>query len=324
MKGEVVLVSGGAGYVGSHACKALAAAGLRPVVVDSLVRGHADAVKWGPLVEADISDGAALDRVFASYPVAVVLHLAAYAYVGESMADPEKYYLNNIGGTLSLLAAMRRAGVGAIVFSSSCATYGVPEALPVVEDTPQRPINPYGYSKLVIEQALRDYQQAYGLRWVALRYFNAAGCDVDGELGERHDPETHAIPLAIAAALGRGPAFEVMGTDYETPDGSAVRDYIHVADLADAHVRAVRHLADGGTGGAFNLGTGQGTSVLQLIAAVEKATGRKVPCRHSARRAGDPPVLFADARQAKRTLGWTPEFTDIDAVVRTAANWFMH
>ena len=261
--------------------------------------------------------------MFDEYKPELVLHFAAFAYVGESVSDPEKYYTNNIGGTVSLLSAMRRAGVGKIVFSSTCATYGVPEQLPIVETTPQNPINPYGYSKLVIERALADFEHAYGMNWIALRYFNAAGSDADGDLGERHDPETHAIPLAIWAALGTGGQFNVFGTDYDTPDGSAVRDYIHVADLADAHVKAAAHLLGGGKSGAFNLGTGRGTSVLEMLRAVEKATGREVPAQFAPRRAGDPPSLTADASKVRRELGWEPRYTDINEIVDTAARWFM-
>lgn len=318
-----VLVVGGAGYIGSHSCKALALAGHEPIVYDNLVFGHEDAVKWGPLERGDILDGERLDEVLSRYKPEFVMHFAAFAYVGESVADPAKYYRNNVTGSLSLLEAMRRQGVSNIVFSSTCATYGVPETLPIVETTSQRPINPYGYSKLVVENALADYGHAYGLRWVALRYFNAAGCDPDGELGERHDPETHAIPLAISAALGSGPRFKAFGTDYPTPDGTAVRDYIHVSDLASAHVKAVDYLAQGGSSDAFNLATGRGTSVRELVEAVGRAVGRPVPVDFVERRAGDPPQLVADGTKARAVLGWEPAFTEIEPIVSTAANWFM-
>ncbi|NMA98070.1 MAG: UDP-glucose 4-epimerase GalE [Phyllobacteriaceae bacterium] len=321
--GKRVLVVGGAGYVGSHAAKALAQAGYEPVVYDNLVFGHRDAVKWGPFEEGDIRDGERLDAVMQAYRPDVVMHFAAFAYVGESVTDPAKYYNNNVLGTLSLLDAMRRNDIGRIIFSSTCATYGVPEHLPISEETPQSPINPYGYTKLVIEHALADYERAYGLKWAAMRYFNAAGCDPDGELGERHDPETHAIPLAIAAALGTGPRFKIFGTDYDTPDGSAVRDYIHVSDLASAHVAAIPYLESDAPSGAFNLATGRGTSVFELLTAVERATGKKVPADFSPRRAGDPPVLYAVAEKANRLLGWSPRFIDINETVATAAAWFM-
>lgn len=317
-----ILVVGGAGYIGSHACKALAQAGYEPIVFDSLVSGHADTVKWGPLEIGDIRDGDRLDAVFGTYRPDVVMHFAAHAYVGESVVEPEKYYNNNITGSLSLLGAMKRHGVDKIVFSSTCATYGIPDVLPITEQTPQMPINPYGYTKLVIERALADYGHAYGLRWTAMRYFNAAGCDPDGELGERHDPETHVIPRAIAAALGRGPRFQLFGTDYDTPDGTAIRDYIHVSDLAAAHVKAIDYLFRNGGSEAFNLGTGQGTSVTQLLEAVKRATGRDVPVQTCPRREGDPPALFAIAEKANELLNWSPRFGNIETIVQTAADWF--
>lgn len=324
MKVKNVLVTGGAGYIGSHTCKTLAANGFQPVVLDSLIYGHQDAVKWGPFIKGDIADAALLDQVFTEHSIELVLHFAAHAYVGESVTDPEKYYLNNVAGTLSLLSAMRRNAVDKIVFSSTCATYGIPSVLPITEETPQKPINPYGYTKLVVENIFKDYQHAYGLNWCALRYFNAAGCDPEGELGERHDPETHAIPLAIAATLGQGPAFKVMGTDYDTPDGTAVRDYIHVSDLADAHVKAAHYLLTGGQSGAYNLATGRGTSVKEILTAVQNATGKDVPREYVPRRAGDPPSLYAQAKLAKEKLGWTPKFLEINDTVKTAANWFMN
>ncbi len=317
-----VLVTGGAGYIGSHACKALAAAGHEPVVYDDLSTGHADAVKWGPLEQGDILDGARLDAAIAKHRPDLVMHFAAFAYVGESVSDPARYYRNNVEGSLSLLRAMLRGGVGAIVFSSTCATYGVPERLPITEDTPQAPINPYGFTKLCVERALADHAHAYGLRYAAMRYFNAAGADPDGELGERHDPETHAIPLALKAAFGTAPAFRVFGTDYDTPDGSALRDYIHVSDLATAHVAAIEHLARDGESGAFNLATGRATSVLEILAAVEAVTGHAVPAIREARRAGDPPALYAVAEKARKVLGWEPRFTEIRDVIATAAPWF--
>ncbi len=318
---KTILVTGGAGYIGSHTCKALKKAGYAPVALDNMVYGHDWAVKWGPLVKGDILNAADLDGVFSTYKPVGVLHFAAFAYVGESVHNPAKYYHNNVTGTLSLLDAMRRHGCGHIVFSSTCATYGVPQSLPIPEDHPQHPINPYGWSKLMIEQILRDYEQAYGVTHAALRYFNAAGADPDGEIGEDHDPETHLIPLVIHAALGLRRHVEIFGTDYDTPDGTAVRDYIHVTDLADAHVSAISRLLDKGASMMLNLGTGVGNTVRQVIEAVERVSGRKVPVKEGPRRAGDPPALFANAGGAGRLLGWTPRLSDIDATVATAWRW---
>jgi UDP-glucose-4-epimerase GalE len=317
---HAILVTGGAGYVGSHACKALAAAGFVPVTYDNLSRGHRDAVRWGPLVEGDLHDRTGLAEAFRLHRPVAVMHFAAFAYVGESVGDPELYYRNNVGGTLSLLAAMREAAIGRIVFSSTCATYGNPAEVPIRETTPQRPVNPYGETKLAIERALHWYG-AYGLRSVALRYFNAAGDDPDGEIGENHDPETHLIPLVLRAALGQAGPVKIFGTDYPTPDGTPIRDYIHVTDLADAHVRALRYLDGGGDSAVFNLGTGSGHSVREVIAAVENAGGRAVPRRETARRPGDPPELVADPALAKATLGWEPRYSDLATIVCTALQW---
>jgi UDP-glucose-4-epimerase GalE len=316
-----ILVTGGAGYVGSHACKALAAAGHTPIVYDNLSRGHREFARWGPLEEGDIRDGAKLDAVFARHRIDAVMHFAALAYVGESVEQPALYYRNNVGGTLELLEAMRRASVGLMVFSSTCATYGVPERMPITEDLPQQPINPYGATKLMIERVLRDYEPAYGLRSVALRYFNAAGCDPDGEVGEDHDPETHLIPRVLMAADGMLPRIDVFGTDYPTPDGTCLRDYIHVADLADGHVRALDYLQRGGGSTAINLGTGRAFSVREVIAAAARVTGRRIPVHEDARRAGDPPVLVADATRARTLLGFAPRFTEIEPIVETAWRW---
>lgn len=316
-----ILVVGGAGFIGSHACKALARAGHEPIVYDDLSTGHAHAVRWGPLEVGDIRDGARLESVMTRHRPDLVMHFAALAYVGVSMRDPASYYDINVGGTLNLLNCMKKKGLDKIVFSSTCATYGTPETLPIREDTPQNPINPYGFTKLAAERMLRDFEAAYGLRWMAMRYFNAAGCDPDGELGEEHDPETHAIPLALQAALGQGAAFTVFGDDYDTPDGSAVRDYVHVCDLADAHVRAAEHLLAGGRSAACNLATGNGTSVLELVAAVEAATGRSTPLARGPRREGDPAALYASADLAHELLGWRPRFVSIVDTVTTAARW---
>ncbi|MEO8211583.1 MAG: UDP-glucose 4-epimerase GalE [Myxococcales bacterium] len=322
-----ILIVGGAGYIGSQTAKLVAKAGQQPVVYDNLVYGHRWAAKWGPFIEGDLSDPALLTRVLKEHQVTAVIHFAAYTYVGESVTDPRKYFHNNVVNTLHLLDALVDNGVRDIVFSSTCATYGEPRQVPMSEDHPQNPVNPYGESKLMVEKMLHWYQGAYGLRYAALRYFNAAGADPDGEVGEDHDPETHLIPLAIDSALGRRPALDIYGTDYPTPDGTAIRDYIHVADLAAAHLLALDRLQNGQNGQngiarlQLNLGTGTGSSVREVVAAVEKATGRKVPVRETGRRAGDPPALVADARQAGEALGWKPQYSSIDTIVEHAVRW---
>jgi UDP-arabinose 4-epimerase len=316
-----VIVIGGAGYIGSHACKALARAGYLPVIYDNLCYGHEWAVKWGPLERGDILDRVRLDEVLARYQPDAVLHFAALAYVSESVTDPGRYYRNNVAGSLNLLEAMRDLGIGKIVFSSTCATYGSPERLPISEEVPQRPINPYGASKLMVERMLADFENAHGLVWTALRYFNAAGADPDGEIGESHDPETHLIPLVLDAASGRRSHVTVLGTDYDTPDGTCVRDYIHVMDLADAHVSALQAIDAGTPSSAYNLGIGRGFSVREVIAAVERVTGLKVPVILGERRPGDPPTLVSDASKAHEMLGWRPQISDIDEIVRTAWAW---
>ena len=316
-----VLVTGGAGYIGAHTCKALAQAGFTPVSYDNLCAGHARAVKWGPLELGDIRDRARLDEVLARWRPSAVLHFAAHAYVGESVLDPGKYYSNNVSGSLTLLEAMRDHQISQLVFSSSCATYGVPDKLPITEDTAQRPINPYGATKLMTERMLADFGAAHGLRAVILRYFNAAGADPDGEIGEDHTPETHLVPLVLQAAAGLRPHVTVFGTDYDTPDGTCVRDYVHVSDLADAHVRALKALAAGAPSTACNLGNGRGFSVRAIIQAVERVTGRPVPVVTGERRAGDPATLISAAGKAAAELGWSPRYQDIDEIVRTAWNW---
>jgi len=316
----VVLVTGGAGYIGSHACKALASAGYTPVTFDNLVYGHRRAVKWGPLETGDLEDSVRLNEVFEKYRPAAVMHFAAYAYVGESVQDPLKYYRNNFGGTLNLLQVMREHGVEQIVFSSTCATYGVPQTEFLSETHPQQPINPYGSSKLMIEQVLKDFDAAYGMRHVALRYFNAAGADPDGEIGEDHDPETHLIPLVLAALAGAEPV-TVFGDDYPTPDGTCIRDYIHVTDLADAHVLALKSLQQDGASRVYNLGNGNGYSVQEVIESAKRITGREVPHRIGPRRPGDPPRLVADASLARHELGWQPRYADLDRIVRSAWDW---
>jgi UDP-arabinose 4-epimerase len=316
-----VLVTGGAGYIGSHTAKALSRAGYMPVTVDNLSRGHAWAVKWGPLEQADLGDKEALRAIFRRWQPKAVLHFAAHAYVGESVSDPFLYYRNNVAGTLSLLEAMREAGCDKIVFSSTCATYGTPDRNPITEDTPQQPVNPYGASKLMVERILGDADHAYGLRSVILRYFNASGADPEGEIGEAHDPETHLIPLALEAAAGTGPGLKVFGKDYDTPDGTCIRDYIHVADLASAHVAALDRLRAGSGSCQINLGNGNGFSVLEVIRTIESVTGRKVPFEFAPRRPGDPPVLVADAQRASDLLKWQPQYAALDDQVRHAWQW---
>jgi UDP-arabinose 4-epimerase len=318
---KTVLVTGGAGYIGSHACKALAAAGYTPIAYDNLAYGHKAAVRWGPLVEADLADQKRLAATIERHEVAAVMHFAAFAYVGESMTKPALYFHNNVVNTLNLLDAMLAAEVRHIVFSSTCATYGDPDQVPITETEKQKPVNPYGESKLMIERCLHWYGEAYGMSHVALRYFNAAGADPDGEIGEEHDPETHLIPLVLQAALGRRARIEIFGTDYATPDGTAIRDYIHVTDLADAHVKALDYLLQGGASVALNLGTGHGHSVREVIAAAERVTGRRVPRAEAPRRAGDPPRLVADPRRANALLGWRPTRSDLDTIVGTAWAW---
>lgn len=317
-----ILITGGAGYIGSHVCKALARAGYVPVTADSLVHGHRRAVKWGPLLEGDILDRAFLDAAFDKYRPRAVIHFAAYTYVGESMSDPGKYYENNVGGTVSLLQAMRRHDCSTIVFSSTCAVYGIPESTPISEDHPRRPVNPYGRSKLMIEDIIRDYGRAYGLKYALLRYFNAAGADPEGDLGEDHDPETHLIPLAVKCAMGESPFIEVYGEDYPTPDGTAVRDYVHVTDLARAHVATMRSLDESGDNLELNLGIGRGHSVREVLQAVRQVVGRDFEVRPAARRPGDVSVLTADPAKARSVLDWRPQIIDIRDMVESAWRWY--
>lgn len=321
---RTVLVTGGAGYVGSHCCKAFAQAGWEVVVYDNLSRGWRDLVKWGPLIEGDIRDQAAVEAALREVKPDAVAHFAAFAYVGESVTDPDMYYDNNFGGAVSVLDAMRACGVDKFIFSSTCATYGVPQYVPIDEKHPQWPINPYGWSKFMVERALADYSAAYDLRYVALRYFNAAGADADGETGERHQPETHAIPLAIEAAQKGDTPFRIFGDDFETRDGTGLRDYIHVADLADAHCRALDYLMAGGASDVFNLGTGVGTTVAEIADAVERQSGRPLQRIVQGRRAGDPPALLAAPEKAARVLGWSAKASSIDNIISTAWRWHEH
>ena len=317
-----VLVTGGAGFIGSHTCKLLAAAGIEPIVYDNLVTGHRGAVRWGPLVKGDIQDTDLLIRTLGEYKPHAVIHFAASAYVGESVEDPAKYYLNNVAGSLSLLEACRRVQVMKIVFSSTCATYGTPANLPIRETTPQNPISPYGRSKLMVEQILEDYDSAYGLRYVSLRYFNACGADPEGELREDHEPETHLIPRALLCASGKLDRLALFGDDHETVDGTCVRDYIHVTDLARAHVQAVQYLIDGKESLAVNLGSGQGTSIREVLDAIGRLTARPVPTVVAPKRPGDPPILIADSTLASKRLGFVAQLSDIDTIIRTAAPTF--
>lgn len=322
MSANTVLVVGGAGFIGSHTSKLLSKQGYEPVVYDNLSTGHRAAVRWGPFVEGDILDTAHLVAAIEDYRPSAVIHFAASAYVGESVENPAKYYRNNVAGTQSLLEACRLTGTRNVVFSSSCATYGVPANLPIQEREIQQPINPYGRTKLIAEHMLADYSAAYDLRFVALRYFNACGADLDGELEEAHDPETHLIPRAMMAAAGTIDVLEVYGDDYDTPDGTCIRDYIHVADLARAHVLAVERLNNDGANLAVNLGTGRGTSIREILDAIGRITGRNVPIAMRARRAGDPPALYADPSFAAEKLGFQAVYSDLDTIIRSAAPSF--
>jgi UDP-arabinose 4-epimerase len=321
MNDRRVLVTGGAGYVGSHACKALRHAGWEPIVLDDLSAGHRDAVRWGPLEQGDVVDRAFVDAVFDRWKPAAVLHFAALADVAESVTNPLRYWRVNVGGTVSLLEGATRAGVRAFVLSSSAATYGSPERLPIPEDHPQRPINPYGATKLAAERVVADCAQAGGPAHASLRYFNAAGADPDGEIGERHEPEPHLIPRLLRAARDGGPEVPIYGVDWPTHDGTCVRDFVHVADLAEAHVRALDLLLEGRPVGELNLGTGRGASVREVLAAVRAVTGREVPVRTAPRRAGDAAELLADPERARDVLGWTARWTDRREIVATAWRW---
>ena len=316
-----ILVTGGAGYIGSHACKALANAGYTPVVYDNLVYGHEWAVKWGPFEKGDILDRKRLDEVISQYKPAAIMHFAAFAYVGESVEQPGKYYRNNVTGSLTLLEAMRDHGVPYIIFSSTCATYGEPEQIPIPENHNQSPINPYGHSKLMIEQMLSDFDVAHGIRSVSLRYFNAAGADPDGETGEDHDPETHLIPLVLDAAIGKRPSITIFGDDYDTPDGTCIRDYIHVTDLADAHVKALKYLEQDGETTKFNLGNGKGFSVKEVIDVAQDVTGKEIPVVMGKRRPGDPPRLVGDAERIRKELNWQTQYADLETIIQTAWKW---
>lgn len=322
MKLRRILVTGGAGFIGSHTCKMLASYGVEPVVFDNLSTGNLESVKWGPFIQGELLDTDRLTSTISKYAPEAVIHFAASAYVGESVVSPAKYYKNNVLGMFSLLDACLIMNVNRIVFSSSCATYGIPDRLPIREDFPQHPINPYGRTKLIGEMMLKDYAHAYGMRYAILRYFNACGADPDGEIGEWHRPETHLIPRALMAAAGRLDQLAVFGDDYETPDGTCVRDYVHVQDLAHAHMLAVDHLAHGGENIAVNIGTGTGISIHEIVDSVARATERSIPILIEPRRVGDPPALYADPSLAREKLGFSAELSDIDTIVGTAAPFF--
>jgi UDP-glucose 4-epimerase len=322
-----ILVTGGAGYIGSHAVLALKRAGYGVVVLDNLVYGHRDLVEkvlQVELIVGDTNDRALLDELFSTHNIAAVMHFSAYAYVGESVTDPDKYYRNNVIGTLTLLEAMLAASVKQFVFSSTCATYGVPQNVPIPEDHPQNPINPYGATKLMVERIISDFDVAYGLKSVMFRYFNAAGADPSGLLGEDHNPETHLIPLVIMTALGKRESVSIFGTDYPTPDGTCVRDYIHVTDLADAHVLGLEYLLQGGDTAVFNLGNGNGFSVKQVIDTARMVTGRDITVVESDRRPGDPPTLVGSSDKARKILGWTPQYPALQEIVNHAWHWHQH
>lgn len=319
-----VLVTGGAGYIGSHAVKALLQDGYHVLILDNLVYGHRDLVEQVlqvELIQGDIQDIPLLNSIFQRYKVEVVMHFSAYAYVGESVTDPAKYYRNNVVATLNLLEAMLGAGIDKFVFSSTCATYGVPQFIPLTEEHPQHPINPYGATKLMVERILSDFDLAYGLKYVSFRYFNAAGADPSGILGEDHNPETHLIPLVLQTALGKRSSISIFGTDYPTPDGTCIRDYIHVTDLATAHILGLEYLLQGGNSTVFNLGNGNGFSVREVIAAAKEVTGNTIPITKCDRRPGDPPILIGSSEKAKKILGWQPVYPDIKEIVSHAWKW---
>lgn len=316
-----VLVCGGAGYIGSHINKQLHKEGYETIVFDNLIYGHEEAVKWGTFVKGDLTNELDIEEVFEKYDIEAVFHFAAFAYVGESVDEPEKYYFNNVANTLNLLKVMKKHGCKKIIFSSTCATYGEPESVPITEDMPQHPINPYGATKLMVERIFKDYEKAYGLKFAVLRYFNAAGADPECEIGESHNPETHIIPLVLDAASGKRLDIKVFGTDYDTPDGSCVRDYIHVYDLATAHLLALHYLESGGNSDFFNLGNEHGTSVLEVVDAVKRVTGNDFNVVLTGRRPGDPAKLVGGSQKAQSVLGWKPIYSDIDTIVKHAWAW---
>ena len=316
-----ILVVGGAGYIGSHMCKYLAQRGYTPIVLDNLSYGHSQAVQWGPFYQGHLEDPGLLGHIFQHHDISAAMHFAAFCYVGESVVDPAKYYRNNVAATVTLIEALIRHNIRRFIFSSSCATYGNPARIPITEQESQEPINPYGRTKLMVEQILGDFQKAYGLESVCLRYFNAAGADPDCNIGEDHRPETHLIPLVLQTALGQRQRIDIFGTDYSTADGTCVRDYIHIMDLAQAHLLALERLLDDKPGANYNLGNGAGYSVREVIDFSRKITGREIPEREAARRPGDPPVLIGSSQKAETELGWRPVYPDLEAIIKTAWRW---
>ena len=316
-----ILIVGGAGYIGSYMCKYLARNGYHPIVLDNLVYGHRQAVKWGPFIAGQMADTKLLDQIFKEHPIAAVMHFAAFCYVGESVEDPGKYYQNNVAATITLLEEMLKKNIKNFIFSSSCAVYGEPVEIPITEQHPYNPINPYGRSKLMVEQILQDFRAAYGLEYVALRYFNAAGADPEGEIGEEHNPETHLIPLVLKTALGQRETINIFGDDYATKDGTCIRDYIHIDDLAQAHLLALDRLLNGLPGGQYNLGNGDGYSVKEVIEVARNITSKQIPAKIVERRPGDPAVLIGSSEKAFKELGWKPQFADLNAIVETAWQW---
>ncbi len=317
----MILVTGGAGYIGSHANKELKLAGYETLVLDNMSYGHEDFLKWGIYENVDLGDLESLRNVFRKYDIEAVMHFAAFTYVGESVEDPQKYYLNNLKNTLNLFQVMNEFQVKKLVFSSTCATYGNPQEIPITETHPQNPISPYGKGKFMVEKVLEDYSAAYGLSYVSLRYFNAAGADPEGDVGERHDPETHLIPLILDAAAGKRDDIKIFGTDYSTDDGTCIRDYIHVTDLADAHVKALKYLENGGKSEVFNLGNGNGFSVREVIEEARKVTGKKIKATETERRPGDPPILVGSSKKAREILKWQPKYDDLSKIISTAWQW---
>ena len=316
-----ILVIGGAGYIGSYMCKYLAKHGYNPIVFDNLIYGHRQTVKWGPFIKGSMSDSNLLREIFEKYQIVAVMHFAAFCYVGESVTEPAKYYRNNVSDTINLLQIMIEKKISNFIFSSTCATYGEPVEIPITENHPQNPINPYGKSKLMVEQILDDFRNAYGLQSVSLRYFNAAGADPEGELGEDHSPETHIIPLVLQTPLGQRETINIFGDDYQTKDGTCIRDYIHIADLAQAHLLALERLLNGFDGERYNLGNGDGYSVKEVIEVARQVTGKQIPLKIVERRPGDPAVLIGSSEKIVNELGWKPQFADLNTIIETAWKW---
>ncbi|MFY9638566.1 MAG: UDP-glucose 4-epimerase GalE [Methanobacterium sp.] len=317
----MILIVGGAGYIGAHINKQLDINGYKTIVFDNLSFGHEDFVKWGTFERGDLGNISEIRRIFKKYPITAVMHFAAFTYVGQSVEDPQKYYRNNVCNTLNLLQVMLEFDVKKLIFSSTCATYGDPVEIPITEQHPQNPISPYGRGKLMVENILSDYSRAYNLRYISLRYFNAAGADPDSEIGELHDPETHLIPLILDVASGKRKSIKIFGTDYNTPDGTCIRDYIHVTDLADAHLKALQYLENGGKSDYFNLGNGNGFSVKEVVEKAREITGKKILGEEDKRRPGDPPVLVGSSDKIRNILKWEPKYSDLSLIIKSAWKW---